>query len=261
VLAAGLNHHLRNSLVAIRTFLDLAPFKLREEDVDPNRLKDPKFWGDFYAHVQMQVKRITEMLAEFSGTAQRSQFAFQQQINLSEIVSRAADGVKDRLAKRRIALDLDFPGSLPPLRVDKWKFQRLFELLLTNELLHAPDDSRVAFRARGIPAQGQAAWAIELEMQDQSPGFPAEALQSMFDPFLAHAQRLPEYGINLMTCYFIVYHHGGKIDLRSEEGRGTSFILTLPCDPQIAPATQEDQSFLAKVLWNEALWEKMLAGH
>jgi two-component system probable response regulator PhcQ len=62
LLAAGLGHHIRNSLVAIRTFLDLAPEKLQEESVDLDELRNPNFWRDFYGHVQKQLGRITELL-------------------------------------------------------------------------------------------------------------------------------------------------------------------------------------------------------
>ncbi|MBM3838093.1 MAG: hybrid sensor histidine kinase/response regulator [Verrucomicrobia bacterium] len=260
VLAAGLNHHLRNSLVAIRTFLDLAPSKLRDEAVDPERSKDPKFWSDFHTHVQTQVNRITEMLTEFSETAQRSDVAFQQEVKLAEVVAHAADRLRDRLAKKKVELDLDFPDTLPPLRVDKWKFQRLFELLLTSELLNAPDNSRIAFHARAVPEPDASPRAIELEIRDQSPCFPSDALASMFDPFLAHAGQLAEYGINLLICYFIVYHHGGKVECKGQAGQGVTFILTLPCRPESFPLVQDDQRFLAKVLWNESLWEKMITG-
>ncbi|MBI2948110.1 MAG: hybrid sensor histidine kinase/response regulator [Verrucomicrobia bacterium] len=261
VLAAGLNHHLRNSLVAIRTFLDLAPSKLRDEAVDPERSKDPKFWSDFHTHVQTQVQRITEMLTEFSETAQRSDRAFQQEVSLADVVSRAADRLQVRLAKKRVALDLDFPGSLPPLRVDKWKFQRLFELLLGSELLNVPENSRIVLRARAMPEGDASPRSIELEIRDQSPCLPANALASMFDPFLARAGELAEYGINLLICYFIVYHHGGKVECKSQAGPGVTFALTLPCRPEFSASVQDDQRFLAKVLWNEALWEKMIAGN
>jgi two-component system, probable response regulator PhcQ len=64
LLAAGLGHHIRNSLVAIRTFLDLAPEKLQEEQVDLEELRNPNFWRDFYGHVQNQLVRITELLTD-----------------------------------------------------------------------------------------------------------------------------------------------------------------------------------------------------
>src|SRR5689334_5997319 len=48
LLAAGLSHHIRNSLVAVKTFLDLAPAKLQEENVNMEGLRNPDFWKEYY---------------------------------------------------------------------------------------------------------------------------------------------------------------------------------------------------------------------
>ena len=49
LLAAGLSHHIRNSLVAVKTFLDLAPVKMNEEKTDLNSLRNPDFWKDYHS--------------------------------------------------------------------------------------------------------------------------------------------------------------------------------------------------------------------
>src|SRR5437667_4818928 len=64
LLAAGLSHHIRNSLVAVKTFLDLAPAKLREENLDVDALRNPDFWKDYYHHVQSQLCRINSLLKD-----------------------------------------------------------------------------------------------------------------------------------------------------------------------------------------------------
>src|SRR5688572_28854495 len=64
LLAAGLSHHIRNSLVAVKTFLDLAPSKLKEEQVDAAVLKNPEFWRDYYSNVQDQIEKINDLLKE-----------------------------------------------------------------------------------------------------------------------------------------------------------------------------------------------------
>src|SRR5438552_336855 len=57
LLAAGLSHHIRNSLVAVKTFLDLAPAKLQEESLDLSGLRNPEFWKDYYTNVQSQIEK------------------------------------------------------------------------------------------------------------------------------------------------------------------------------------------------------------
>jgi hypothetical protein len=69
-----------------------------------------------------------------------------------------------------------------------------------------------------------------------------------------------EYGIHLMACYFIVHHHGGRIDAKSEEGKGTTFTLRLPLNPSQTTTTSQDETdFLKKVLLSDTLWEKLIA--
>jgi hypothetical protein len=69
-----------------------------------------------------------------------------------------------------------------------------------------------------------------------------------------------EYGIHLMAAYFIVHHHGGRIDARSQDGQGTTFTLHLPLNPNHAPVpSHAEADLLQKVLLNQTLWEKLIS--
>ena len=99
---------------------------------------------------------------------------------------------------------------------------------------------------------------ILVRISDNGPGLPPEALRVVFDPFVVRSDTPSEYGIHLMACFFIVYHHGGRIDAKSQPGQGTTFTIHLPLNPEHA-APPSEQEFLQKVLLNEELWEKLIS--
>ena len=99
---------------------------------------------------------------------------------------------------------------------------------------------------------------IVLQINDNGPGLPEEALRAVFDPFVVRDQAPSEYGIHLMACFFIVHHHGGKIEARTKPGQGTTFTLHLPLQAEPVSISSNDTDFLRKALLNENLWEKLL---
>jgi len=162
------------------------------------------------------------------------------------------------LAARRIEIDNRIPASLPALRVDKPKFSRLFELLLKEEVAMLPAGSRITLAAELSPNGARP--EIIVHINDNGPGLPQEALSVIFDPFVVSDSVPSEYGIHLMACFFIVHHHGGTIEARSQPGLGNAFTLHLPLKSEFVAPSLDDTVFLQKALLNEGLWEKLLAG-
>ena len=259
LLAAGLSHHIRNSLVAVKTFLDLAPAKMEEEKIDLNGLRNPDFWKEYYQNVQWQIDKINNMLKDLWTASEKPAFEFGDKVHLHQVVAETIERLKDSFAAKNIRVENQVPETLPVMSVDRLKFYRLFELLLKDEIASLPAGSRVTVSAsqfNGAPADKQ---EIQVQVSDNGPGLPKEALRLVFDPFVVRSDTPMEYGIHLMACYFIVHHHGGRIDARSEDGKGTTFTLRLPTNPSQAPETQVDQDFLHKVLLSETLWEKLIS--
>ena len=259
LLAAGLSHHIRNSLVAVKTFLDLAPAKLEEEKMDLNGLRNPDFWKEYYQNVQHQVERINNMLKDLWTASEKPAFEFADRVQLHKVIAETILQLKDSFAAKNILVDNQIPDSLPTLNVDKPKFYRLFELLLKDELASLPAGSRITLSASLLKAAPADKQQIQVQLSDNGPGLPKEALRLVFDPFVVRSDSPTEYGIHLMACYFIVHHHGGRIDARSDEGQGTTFTLRLPLQPSLAPPAREEQDFLQKVLLSETLWEKLIS--
>ena len=260
LLAAGLSHHIRNSLVAVKTFLDLAPAKMEEEKMDLHGLRNPDFWKEYYANVQGQVEKINNMLKDLWTASEKPAFEFRDRVQLHTVVSQLASQLKDGFDAKNIQVENKIPDTLPVLHVDKPKFYRLFELLLKDEIASLPPGSTVIFSAKAGTGKITEEPYVEIQVSDNGPGLPKEALRLVFDPFVVRSDSPMEYGIHLMACYFIVHHHGGRINAHSENGHGTVFTIRLPLNPADTPAPQKsDTEFLQKALLNDSLWEKLIS--
>ena len=203
LLAAGLSHHIRNSLVAVKTFLDLAPSKLKEENLDMTSLRNPDFWKEYYQNAQGQIEKINNMLKDLWAVSEPPTVQFRDEVRLDAVLQGVVKSLRESFAAKN----------------------------------------------------------IKVEIQDNGPGLPKEALRLIFDPFVVRTDTPLEYGINLMAAYFIVHHHGGRIEARSEAGQGTTFALWLPLNPNHAALVSQSGEFLQKLLINESVWEKMLASN
>jgi len=260
VLAAGLGHHIRNSLVAIRTFLDLAPEKMREEKIDIDELRNPNFWKDFYTHVQRQLHRITELLTDLGlATTDTAPPRFDDVIDLRAFIEEILPAVRAGFPGKNLLVENRIPASLSKMKADRYKLGRFFELLFKDEFLNLPDGGKIEITASeettpdGIPV-------VSLKIQDNGPGLAVDSVRSVFDPFFVRYDNPQEFGLNLMACFFIIYHHGGKLDVQSQPGAGATFSALLPLNPAERSLVQSDKDFLPQMLSNESLWEKLLAG-
>jgi two-component system probable response regulator PhcQ len=258
LLAAGLSHHIRNALVAVKTFLDLAPAKMEEEKIDMDGLRNPDFWKEYYQNVQSQIEKINNMLKDLWTASEKPSFEFTDQVRLHTVVGETVKQLRTEFDAKKITVENGIPASLPLMHVDKPKFYRLFDLLLKDEIASLPPGSRVQLSAKALE-NGSGKQQVEITVSDNGPGLPKEALRLVFDPFVVRSDSPVEYGIHLMACFFIVHHHSGRINAKSEAGKGTAFTIRLPTNPDEVPATpQSDTDFIQKVLLSDALWEKLV---
>lgn len=258
VLAAGLGHRLRNTIEAVQRFLDLAPQMLREEQIDLEQLRNPNFWQDFHRNVKEQVTTAFRMLDDLSSETARP-FRFDTETRLHDAVDSAARGLAESLAQKRIQVLNNVPNDLPPLRVDGERFPKLFDLLLRDELTNLPDGASVTFEAALRNERGQPR-EVDLFVHDNGPGLPPEAILSVLDPLINRTGAAQGSGLSLMACYFLVYHHGGKVAIEPKTGTGLSLRITLPLEPPAVNPQIESEAFLLRAMTNERLWDRLLSG-
>jgi two-component system probable response regulator PhcQ len=254
LLAAGLSHHIKNSLVAVKTFLELAPIKLAEEKTCPDSLRDPDFWLDYHQNVQGQIEKINSLLTDLRTALETDPGElFADEIHLKAVVAERLAAVQESFTARRLTVENQIPDTLPTLHVDRPKFDRLLDLLFRHELALLPAGSCLTLTAAAEGAD------LVLQLTDNGPALPPGTMSGIFDPFSTTNAGPSEYGINLMACFVIAHHHGGKIAAENRPGGGNLFTLRLPRQPGPAPAAPEETERLKKTLRNENLWGKILA--
>jgi signal transduction histidine kinase len=121
---------------------------------------------------------------------------------------------------------------------DEMRLDRVFSNLLSNAIKYSPRGGDVVIVV--TQPDGQTPPGVSVAVQDQGIGIPADALDTIFEPFrraLVPDVQITGTGLGLASARQIVEQHGGTIDVESEEGRGSTFTVWLPVQPGIQKNT------------------------
>jgi two-component system sensor histidine kinase/response regulator len=176
---------------------------------------------------ERNVERMTAMLEELTeATSLESRQAAPSSLvscDLGELVTGIVDGMNEARA-RRISVERDVTD--PPLVLaDPGRLERIIANLLTNALKYSADDAPVVARLVRCGA------SIELSITDRGIGIPAESLALLFDRYFrakGGKARASGLGLGLYIARLMVETLGGRIDVASELGAGSTFTVTLP---------------------------------
>jgi len=251
MLTAGLSHHIRNALVTVKTFLDLAPSMMQEEKAEPKAIRNQEFWTDYHKSVLGQIDKINNLLKDLWAASEKPATQTTERVNLHSLVAETVVSLKSSVDAKNIIIANEIPADLPAITAERDKFDRLFELLLKEELASLPSGGKITFTAQALSDSAKP--EVRVQIADNGPGLSADKLQCLFDPFMVRADAPSEYGIHLMGCFFIVHHHGGRIEATSEAGKGTTFTLHLPISPSHS-LDELNQGILQKSKLAEQVW-------
>lgn len=147
-------------------------------------------------------------------------------IGLSDLVQAAAADRRVRAEAKGVRLEVNLPPHLPLLEGDQDHLEQALIHLLANAVEYTPSGGQVT-----VTAQARGEW-VEIQIADNGIGIAAEDLPHIFEEFYRGAnarERLPDgTGLGLALVQHIVDRHGGRIDVDSEPGRGTSVTLAVP---------------------------------
>jgi two-component system NtrC family sensor kinase len=219
-LAAGIAHEVRNPLVSIQTFFQLAP----------ERLHDEEFFTSFLGMTANEVKRISDLITELLSFA-RSPTRSLGPVNLNEVVERVATLLEPEAKKHKLTLTRTLLPMLPPVQADADQIKQVMINLVLNAIQATPADGEITISS-GIVQHRDVLFG-RVEVHDTGVGIPAEQLDHVFNPFFTTKDK--GTGLGLAIAHQIITEHGGIISVQSTEGHGTTFFIDLPaCRQDVA---------------------------
>jgi two-component system NtrC family sensor kinase len=176
-----------------------------------------------------QIGEIVVNLKNFSRLDRSKTTRFDLREGLESTLSIARSTLKaHRIVKRY--------GSIPQVECAPSQLNQVFLNLVTNAAQAIEHDHGVITVATSC----EDGW-VRVDVQDNGSGIPAEHLKRIFDPFFTTKEIGKGTGLGLAIVYKIVQEHGGRIDVASTPGEGTTFTVRLPaCAPQPALQAREE---------------------
>lgn len=208
-LVMGLAHEIGNPLAGMKAVVQAMRFEPVPADIEAS-----------LARLESEIDRLSTFLRSFHG------FAAPQAIRIGPaIFSKALDDVLFWVRKEAqckcIELQVTIAESLPLLAADPAQLKQALLNILVNAIAAMPDGGTLH-----ISAQQADDGMMRIRIEDSGSGIPPALLKRVFEPFFTTRER--GTGLGLAIVAKIIEHHGGRIQLNSELGRGTVVDLFWP---------------------------------
>ena len=144
--------------------------------------------------------------------------------DLNTVVTRTIRLAEHKAEISGVQLQVDLDQKLPPAQCDSAQIEQVALALVINAIDAMPHGGNLWVSTRSI-ADGK---QIELQVRDDGVGIPPEILPQIFEPFTTTKEVGKGVGLGLAVSKGIVERHGGRIEVTSELGVGTTFQVILP---------------------------------
>lgn len=195
--------------------------ELLRKDIDRNA--GPEALVRRLGIIDTQLARTTEIIARLLDLPRRPR-PEPDLVDLGRLIEETVDLVRPGLPAARVELRVASEPQLPPVRGDRTQLQQVVLNLLTNALDATDPGGRVEVAARALESTRE----VEIEVADTGRGIPQAIQKEIFEPFFTTKPPGRGTGLGLSISAQIVREHGGRIEVASEVGRGTSFRVILP---------------------------------
>ena len=216
-LAAGVAHEIRNPLVSVRTFIQLLP----------ERLADEEFRTGFRDLALGEIERICGLINDLLSFA-RPAPEQREPTDVQDLVAQITRLLEAEARKHNVAVACDADPDLPLVTVDEAQVKQVLLNVLLNAIQACGGAGRVAITIATVVQRGRR-WCV-LTVADSGPGIRPEDAAHIFDPFFTTKDA--GSGLGLFIAHQIVAGHGGYITTAPRAGGGTEFSIFFPLDPR-----------------------------
>ncbi|HXF58612.1 MAG TPA: ATP-binding protein [Candidatus Saccharimonadales bacterium] len=215
-MAAEIGHELNNSLAAISARAQF--FLMGIGTMTPEKAQEN---AQIIFEQSRNMTVLTKGLMDFSHKEVRK-----QPTRLNDVIRKTVEFITPQNKYERMEFGLDLSEDVPSMNLDPGQVQQVLMNLYSNaaDALNGAKAAmpRIVTRTR----YKAAAATVELTVEDNGPGVPAEVIKTIFEPSVTTK---PEgHGFGLSSAYRIVTNHGGKITVQNVSGSGARFTITLP---------------------------------
>jgi two-component system, sporulation sensor kinase E len=222
-ITAQVAHEIYNPLGAIKLNLELLEMQTGgDEDV-----------GHTIGRLKLGVEHLSTIIMDLRYLT-RPREPERKPTDLNKLLDEVVDLASDRLGRSRISVTRDYSTEAPRGEFDPQQLRKVFLNLLINAVEASPNNGQVELQTRFISEQEVATitdlnssnGAIAVRVIDHGVGMSAETRRRLFEAF--YTTKRNGTGLGMMITQEIVKKHGGKIEVESEEGKGTIVNVYLP---------------------------------
>jgi signal transduction histidine kinase len=209
-LAAGVAHEVNNPMTIVMGFAEMLMAELPADSAQRQDLQR------ILAEAS-RVRRIVHALLDFS----RQTKPCRQPADVNEVVRQVLLLVGEQLAGQGITVSEDYAPNLDAVPLDEGQIRQVLLHLVYNAAQVMPQGGRLGIRTLRAGAE------VAIAVSDTGSGVPSNVQEHLFDPFFT-TNPAERSGLGLSVSLGIVKEHGGRIEVETAEGKGSTFTVWLP---------------------------------
>ncbi|MCM2258030.1 MAG: response regulator [Vicinamibacteria bacterium] len=236
---ANMSHELRTPLNSIIGFSEILLDRLR----DQLQVKHQKFLHNIHASGQHLLTIINDILDLSKVEAGKMEF-HPEPLRPGPAIDGVLHVMQGMAQQQHIQFELDVPADLPEVTTDPAKFKQVLYNLLSNAVKFSAEGAlvRISARARDAGDSPLGAPTLAIAVSDRGIGIPETDLEEIFHEFHqvdgGSTRRFGGTGLGLAIVKKFVEHQGGRVDVQSHLGHGSTFTVLLPLLPTSSVAVE-----------------------